>query len=162
LQINIGEYRVSILEMYLLLIDVVLGEEELEATVQQEAEQEAAWDAQVDDHIMPGGFAATPAKKNIAGSASRAVEEAPMSLFDLSRASVARAQSGFSALSMLRGNSSTSQASSLPESSGKGAPQDGSQKPTRKRDQLKNAAVGGLATGVGWLLGAPPVRDEED
>jgi hypothetical protein len=64
-------------------------------------------------------------------------------------------------LSMLRGNSSTSQETSRPESSGKATP-DGSQKPTRKRDQLKNAAVGGLATGVGWLLGAPPVRDEEE
>jgi hypothetical protein len=143
------------------LIDLILGEEELEVTIQQEAEQEAAWDAQGDDHIMPGGFAETSAKKNVTGKTSRAVEEAPMSLFDLSRASVARAQSGFSALSMLRGNSSTSQETSRPESSGKATP-DGSQKPTRKRDQLKNAAVGGLATGVGWLLGAPPVRDEEE
>jgi protein transport protein SEC39 len=111
---------------------------------------------------MPGGFAATSAKRNnVTGKTSRAVEEAPMSLFDLSRASVARAQNGFSALSMLRGNSSTSQETSRPESSGKATP-DGSQRPTRKRDQLKNAAVGGLATGVGWLLGAPPVRDEEE
>ncbi|CZR66226.1 related to protein transport protein Sec39 [Phialocephala subalpina] len=144
-------------------------EEELESLVKQEAEQEAAWDAQMDDESnMPGGFAATPMKKNTTTSSSRAVEEAPMSLFDLSRASMARAQSGFSALSMLRGSNGDQRARSDPTSSGEGSrvvsPTTDGSKPMRKRDQLKNAAVGGLASGIGWVLGAPtPHRsDDED
>ncbi|KUJ21189.1 secretory pathway Sec39 [Mollisia scopiformis] len=139
-------------------------EEELESLVKQEAEQEAAWDAQIDDDSnMPGGFADTPMKKNVTISGSRAVEEAPMSLFDLSRASMARAQSGFSALSMLRGNNDQARTRPNSISSGEGSrvvslTSDGLKAPMRKRDQLKNAAVGGLASGIGWVLGAPPAH----
>jgi hypothetical protein len=143
-------------------------EEELESHIKREAEQEEEWDAQGDEQIMPGGYAAAPAKKT---SSSRATEEAPMSLFDLSRASMARAQNGFSALSMLKGNNTTSEKSRnvSRESTGSGgstlnSSTDSMQRaPIRKRDQLKNAAVGGLASGVGWLIGAPPViRDDKE
>jgi hypothetical protein len=139
-------------------------EEELESHVKQEAEQEDAWDVQGDEQIMPGGYAATPSKKNSIASTSRAVEEAPMSLFDLSRASMTRAQSGFSALSMLRGNNTTQQKArpvsmESTEASRVSTPDSSTQKaPMRKRDQLKNAAVGGLASGIGWLINAPPVN----
>ncbi len=143
-------------------------EEELESLVKQEAEQEDAWDAQGDEKIMPGGYTATPAKKNFTTSTSRAVEEAPMSLFDLSRASMARAQSGFSALSMLRGNNTTQQKArpmsmESTEASRVSTPDSSTHKaPMRKRDQLKNAAVGGLASGIGWLINAPPVNRNDD
>ena len=82
---------------------------------------------------MPGGFRTTPkdAKKS-----SRA-EEAPMSLFDLSRGAITRAQSGLGSLS----RASTTES---------GAPRE------RKRDQLRNAALGTVTAGVGWLIGAPP------
>jgi hypothetical protein len=143
-------------------------EEELESLFKQETEEEDAWDAQGDEQIMPGGYAATRSKKNSTASTSRAVEEAPISLFDLSRASMARAQNGFSALSMIRGNNTTQQKSrpvstksiepsrvSTPDSSAPKAPM-------RKRDQLKNAAVGGLASGIGWLINAPPVNRTDD
>jgi hypothetical protein len=144
-------------------------EEELESHVKQEAEQEDAWDAQGDEQIMPGGYAATPAKK---ASSSRATEEAPMSLFDLSRASMARAQNGFSTLSMLKGNHTTTQEKarnvSRESTDSRGSNLDSSthsthKVPIRKRDQLKNAAVGGLASGIGWLINAPPINrsDEE-
>jgi len=144
-------------------------EEKLEQFVKEEAKIEAAWDEQGDENLMPGGFAGTPMKNNATTSTSRAVEEAPMSLFDLSRASMARAQSGFSALSMVRGSNSTRQEKPRPESRGSAelsrvsTPDSASLKaPMRKRDQLKNVAVGGLASGVGWLLGAPPVNHSED
>jgi hypothetical protein len=143
-------------------------EEELESHVQQEAEQEDAWDAQGDEQIMPGGYAPTPAKKT---TKSRAVEEAPMSLFDLSRASMARAQNGFSALSRLKGNHTaqgmernvSSQSTDSRESLDSSSPLT-MKAPVRKRDQLKNAAVGSLASGIGWLVGAPPINrtDEEN
>jgi hypothetical protein len=148
-------------------------EEELVAAAQQESEEADAWDArgdnQTDEHDMPGGFNSTPARKPSEIANMRAAEEAPMSLFDLSRASMARAQNGFSALSMLRGNTSNSEGSgatsrgSLDGSRDEpGAPKIG----MRKRDQLKNVAVGGLASGVGWLIGAPATasgrRSEEE
>lgn len=135
-------------------------EEELESLYKQEAEQEDAWDAQGDDQLMPGGFDSPALKRNITTSTSRPAEEAPMSLFDLSRASVARAQSGLATLSLLRGNSSAQ--NSRPESrqsnemSRVSTPDSaGLKAPLRKRDQVKNLAVGGLASGVGWLIGAP-------
>jgi len=152
-------------------------EEELESHAKQEAEQEAAWDAQVDSQIMPGGFAATPAKKIITSRAtSHTTEESPVSLFDLSRESISRAQSGFSALSMFRGKSirpnnnvqggsSSASHSKAPSSAVLETPltspdvdRTNQQETIRKRDQLRNAAANSLASGVGWLIGAPPVH----
>jgi hypothetical protein len=143
-------------------------EEELESHVKQEAEQEEAWDAQGDEQVMPGGYAPTPAKKT---TSSRAVEEAPMSLFDLSRASMARAQNGFSALSMLKSNhtvqekaqNASRESIDSGESTGDSSSQSTVKAPIRKRDQLKNAAVGSLASGIGWLINAPPInRNDEE
>jgi hypothetical protein len=143
-------------------------EEELESHVKQEAEQEEAWDAQGDEQVMPGGYAPTPAKKT---TNSRAVEEAPMSLFDLSRASMARAQNGFSALSMLKGNHTVQEKAQNASresidsggSTGDSSSQSTVKAPIRKRDQLKNAAVGSLASGIGWLINAPPInRNDEE
>ncbi|TVY23492.1 Protein transport protein [Lachnellula hyalina] len=144
-------------------------EEELETHVKQETEQEAAWDAQGDDQAMPGGFAATPMKNNAAAGASRAVEEAPLSLLDLSVASAARAQRSLAALSVFRSTGSDPSNHNAPpaaresnDSSRVATPDSAARNTTRKRDQLKNAAVGGLASGIGWLLNAPPVRNNED
>jgi len=62
---------------------------------------------------------------------------------------------------VLRGNNGD-QARTRPDftSSGEGSKvvsptSDSAKAPMRKRDQLKNAAVGGLASGIGWVLGAP-------
>ncbi len=129
-------------------------EEELNAAIKAEEAQESAWDDRGDLQAMPGAFSSTvPAGvgRNVTRS-SRHVEEAPMSLFDLSRASMARAQHNFSALSSLQrsGQSRTNDAEAgLDEAPG--------QPRVRKRDQLREAAVGTLASGVGWLIGAQPV-----
>lgn len=138
-------------------------EEELESLIQREQEQSEAWDAQGDENsAMPGGFTATPQK------ASRAAEEAPMSLFDLSRSTFGSAISTIkktapATAGMIRAPI-VSPGSPVGEAPGPLATAGAS---VRKRDQLKNAAVGGLATGVGWLIGATPasqgqqVRDRE-
>ncbi|KAG0646860.1 hypothetical protein D0Z07_6230 [Hyphodiscus hymeniophilus] len=114
-------------------------EEELESLAKQEAEQEAAWDAQGDEQAMPGGFGS--ALKTTVTKSSRA-EEGPMSLFDLSRGAISRAQSGLGSLSRAPATDS-----SIPRE--------------RKRDQLRNAAVGTVAAGVGWLIGAPAPATHE-
>ncbi|KAI1288647.1 Sec39 domain-containing protein [Xylaria venustula] len=129
-------------------------EEELNAAISAEEAQESAWDDRGDLQAMPGAFSSTvPAGvTKYATKSSKHVEDAPMSLFDLSRASMARAQHNLSALTSLQrsGQSRAADAEGgLDEASG--------QPRVRKRDQLREAAVGTLASGVGWLIGAQPV-----
>ncbi|KAF2971257.1 hypothetical protein GQX73_g2326 [Xylaria multiplex] len=129
-------------------------EEELNAAIKAEEAQESAWDDQGDLQAMPGAFSSTVPAGVVrnATRSSRHVEEAPMSLFDLSRASMARAQRNFSALSSLQ-RSGQSRADDT-----EGGSDEASRQPrARKRDQLREAAVGTLASGVGWLIGAQPV-----
>jgi len=133
-------------------------EEELETKMREEEEEEAAWDDQGDNQIMPGGFAAAaPTRKQ--ESRHGTTEELPMSLFDLARASTARAQSGLAALSVLQGSKQSEPAKQRPLSQistdgsvDSGAPRE------RKRDQIRNVAAGTLASGLGWVLGAPAPR----
>lgn len=140
-------------------------EEELESLYRREAEQEEAWDTEGDKSVMPGGFEPTPVKKTPATRGG--TEEAPMSLFDLSRASAKRAQSGFASLATTRHNQYKSAPETAARFSGEtsrtGTPDPAAAAPpVRKRDQLRNVAVGGLASGVGWLIGAPPVRNSSE
>ncbi|KAI0532966.1 Sec39 domain-containing protein [Xylaria digitata] len=134
-------------------------EEELNAAIKAEEAQESAWDDRGDLQAMPGAFSSTVPAGVVrnATRSSRHVEEAPMSLFDLSRASMTRAQRNFSALSSLQrsGQSRAGDAEGgLDEASG--------QPRARKRDQLREAAVGTLASGVGWLIGAQPVDRSQE
>ncbi|CAK7274885.1 hypothetical protein SEPCBS57363_006393 [Sporothrix epigloea] len=92
-------------------------------------------------------------------------DDAPLSLFELSRATARAASRNFSALSSLR------QTRQLVEQSGGGDMGDdtsarggreivhegGSGTYVRKRDQLRDAALGTLTSGVGWLIGSQPV-----
>ncbi|KAK5627268.1 hypothetical protein RRF57_002983 [Xylaria bambusicola] len=129
-------------------------EEELNAAIKAEEVQESEWDDRGDQQAMPGAFSSTvPAGVGRSTPrSSRHVEAAPMSLFDLSRASMARTQYNLSALSSLQ-RSGQSRAEVT-----KGGSDDASGQPrVRKRDQLREAAVGTLASGVGWLIGAQPV-----
>ncbi|KAI0169453.1 secretory pathway Sec39 [Hypoxylon sp. FL1284] len=132
-------------------------EEELNAAVKAEEAQESAWDDRGDLQAMPGAFSSTVpagvARSGAKPSSARHVEEAPMSLFDLSRASMARAQRNFSALSSLQ-RSENARADEDRGDVGDAGP---GQQRARKRDQLRDAAVGTLASGVGWLIGAQPV-----
>ncbi|EPQ66354.1 Bgt-1573 [Blumeria graminis f. sp. tritici] len=100
--------------------------------------------------------------KHSKGSRINEISEEPMTLFDLSRAGMIRAQSGLSTLSMLKNGpkDNNSQVSGEPLNtddylSGTMSEPETVQARVRRRDQLKNAAVGGLASGVGWLIGAP-------
>lgn len=140
-------------------------EEELDCLFKQSIEEER-WASQTDNQKIPGGFVLTPSKKDAFQGSSLAKAEEPISLFDLSRAGMMRAQSGLSSLSILKGipKNNTSIASVKQpelsyESDESGAETSTGQKRVRKRDQLKNVAVGGLATGVGWLIGAPLPRE---
>jgi len=69
-------------------------EEQLDAAIKEEAAREAAWDAAGDFSGLPGSFDAPdpdrayPPRNITASATARQAEEAPMSLFDLSRARV--------------------------------------------------------------------------
>lgn len=139
-------------------------EEELNAAIKAEQEQENAWDDAADLQTMPGGFnTAIRSKAAVARPSASArghtAEEAPMSLFDLSRASMRSAQRNFTALSNF--NITTQSRPSDP------SPQPGNeaadlQNRTRKRDQIREAAMGSLTAGVGWLIGAQPVHRQQE
>lgn len=141
------------------------AEEELVAAIQAEDEQEDAWDTAGDTIYghMPGGFnsAAQKASAPAASSRRHQAEEAPMSLFDLSKASVMSAQRNLTALSSLQrsaglGRTTTNTSSTSTDHNVGSDGEDGGQNRVRKRDQLRNAAMGTLVSGVGWLVGAPP------
>jgi len=185
------------------------AEEELDALVKEEQAKEEEWDAKGDAFRSRS---ATKYKPPPSASSTRSAQlsntprhcstddddsTAPMSLFDLSRASMLSAQRNLSALSGLQ-RAATSLAGTL-TSSGRNSPapardtdsprgsldvgaamqkqmsnasvtSGGSesgggqqQKKVRKRDQLREAAVGTLVSGVGWLVGAtPPPREQRD
>lgn len=132
-------------------------EEQLERAIADEAAKEEALDVG-DLRDIPGSFntfdpAKAYAPRNTTASAtSRQGEEAPMSLFDLSRATAQVAQRNFTALSSLRGLAQgTADETSTPSSTS----QTGDTR-VRKRDQFREAATGTLVSGVGWLIGAKP------
>ncbi|KAL6862370.1 secretory pathway Sec39 [Trichoderma novae-zelandiae] len=136
-------------------------EEQLDSAINAEAAAEASWAAAGE---VPGAFESAPppglhsSRNMTATAASKQAEEAPMSLFDLSRATASVASRNFTKLSSLS-SSLTGSASLAPSiastsTSGEQAPQR-----LRKRDQLREAATGTLVSGVGWLIGASVNRE---
>lgn len=138
-------------------------EEQLDSAITDEAAKEAAWDTAGDMRGVPGSYDTPPPGKaypprNItASAAARHVEETPMSLFDLSRATARVAQRNLTSLSSLHGpDHSGGQAQpSAPENVG-------AEQRVRRRDQLREAATGTLVSGVGWLIGANVNRDGQN
>jgi len=125
-------------------------EEQLDSAIKEEAANEAAWDAAGNVAYLPGAFdiprteSLHPPRNITAAAAARQAEEAPMSLFDLSRATARVAQRSFTGLPSLQGMTV----------GGKPEADNSSQPRVRKRDQLRDAAAGTLVSGVGWLIGA--------
>ncbi|KAL7922080.1 Sec39 domain-containing protein [Trichoderma austrokoningii] len=130
-------------------------EEQLDSAINEEAAAEASW-AGVGE--VPGAFESQtpqnlqPARNMTATAASRQAEEAPMSLFDLSRATASVASRNFTKLSNLS-SLATSRAPASP------SPSEEAPQRVRKRDQLREAATGTLVSGVGWLIGANVNRE---
>ncbi|EJT74111.1 hypothetical protein GGTG_07959 [Gaeumannomyces tritici R3-111a-1] len=174
-------------------------EEELDVAVRAEAESERAWDDAGDMQAMPGGFSAATsgpagvsrAAGSFSSAARQQTDEAPLSLFDLSRATARAAQKNLSALSSLKrqpanardaspaagsvrsgaDHNETSLVSSLASltslsmsasSSSQGVDHSDGEPRTRKRDQFREAAVGTLVSGVGWLVGAQPTNPGQE
>ncbi|KAJ4320014.1 hypothetical protein N0V84_006092 [Fusarium piperis] len=140
-------------------------EEQLDAAIKEEAAKEDAWNAAGDLSGLPGAFQtpdpdkAYPPRNMTASATARQAEEAPMSLFDLSRATARVAQRNFTSLSSLQGSLQSSFTSDRAAPEHETSDTEGhDHNRMRKRDQLREAATGTLVSGVGWLLGANPTR----
>lgn len=146
-------------------------EEELNTALIQEAEAEKSWNDR-GDRKVPGGFTAdSPPQAQKSREPSRAAmnEEAPMGLFDVARGAAATLSKSAFPLRSARSSAgagplqtvherSLSKMSPGGSDSGSGTDAEGR---VRKRDMVSNMVTGGLASGIGWVLGAPPVRENE-
>ena len=147
-------------------------EDELNVVLTQEAEAEEIWDDRGDRRI-PGGFSGDShpvAQKPRESSRAAMNEEAPMGLFDVARGAAATLSRTAFPLRSARNSAgggflqtaherSTDKMSAGGSDGGGGADAEGR---VRKRDMVSNMVTGGLASGIGWVLGAPPVRESED
>lgn len=136
-------------------------EEDLNALIAQESEDEERWDDR-GDRKVPGGFSNTPSpvidrRKDMTSVSSH--EDAPMGLFDVARgAAAALSKSAFP----LRNSSGSGQhfagtgghqrAASGLSAGGSDVSSDAEGR-VRKRDMVSNLVSGGLASGIGWVLG---------
>ena len=168
------EQREELLSQALLLapsaaLSDILGtwqkcEQDLNAEMAREAAQADEWDDK-GDRKVPGGFAAdlSPVSRNTPDATRNTLsEEAPMGLFDVARGAAAalsknafplrgaqEKESSFTKAARERQLSTVSVGSS-DEGSVSGA---GGHERVRKRDVVSNMVTGGLASGIGWVIG---------
>ncbi|KAG9830104.1 secretory pathway Sec39, partial [Aureobasidium melanogenum] len=151
-------------------------EEETNALLAAETEAEEEFDDRADKRIsVPGGFSDVSTEGMVFGQPRRelgrsnaearrgADEEAPMGLFDVARgAAKAFSRNAFP----LRGASAAaaSQQQSQMHAQQREAVHEGMDDAgrVRRRDMIANTVTGGLASGIGWMLGATPVDRSAD
>lgn len=129
-------------------------EEELLAVVASEKEAEEEFDDHADKRELgplPGAFGnaepafmVQPKRKELGRGAA---EEAPMGLFEVARGAAA----AFGRSTNRQGAKSSPQTQAL-----EGEAHVDSAGRQRKRDMIANAVTGGMASGIGWVLGAKP------
>ncbi|KAA8644712.1 hypothetical protein EYZ11_011356 [Aspergillus tanneri] len=150
-------------------------DEEMTSLRARESEEEETWDAQGDRlSMVPGGFGPTDSEQDAFETKQHHVrrawaqhqqsrlnlEEAPMGLFEVARgAALALHKNAFP----LRGAAVTSVDSDPPPTEGHPSSDgrdsnDTAEERIRKRDVVSNMVTGGLASGIGWVLGAQPVN----
>lgn len=147
-------------------------EEDMASLVAQEAEEEKEWDDRGDRRV-PGGFSSDSSpiiKKAREPSRGALNEEAPMGLFDVARGAAAALSKNAFPLRKPQNSASATPLKAPHERPVSNTTVEGSQSgnPTaidpegrvRKRDMVSNMVTGGLASGIGWVIGAPPVRQE--
>lgn len=143
-------------------------EEEMNRMIARESAEEEKWDER-EDRVLPGGFGVEDfdrvAQKPREPTRNAMNEEAPMGLFDVARgAATAFSNSAFplraprSADATQKGSLKTAQrqpdspAGSDGSGQGNRSSMDGEGR-VRKRDMVSNMVTGGLASGIGWVLG---------
>lgn len=162
-------------------------DEELTSLRTQEQAEEDAWDAKADsttsslaNTTVPGGFGPTDSERDAfdtetqrAARRARAraamphshPHEAPMGLFEVARgAAMALQKNAFplrGAAAAAVGPREAGARAGTETGIGPGeralSPESGEGR-LRKRDMVSNMVTGGLASGIGWVLGAEPVN----
>lgn len=147
-------------------------EEEMTALLARETEEETAFDDRADKGL-PGAFVNTTAPVQPRREVGRAAqEEAPIGLFDVARgAAAAFSKNAFPLRAQAQAMRSPSSPTHVRNFSSAGSEADsirseGSEdgnKPgrRRKRDMVADAVTGGLASGIGWVLGATPMNQQQ-
>lgn len=118
-------------------------EEELNALVQQETEEEQKWDDEGDRRVSRRSNASNLVGSWGEASRSGTGEEAPMGLFDVAKGAAA-------ALSKIANNAPQALEGRNPLNFAGGVTDENR---VRKRDMVSNMVTGGLASGIGWVLG---------
>ncbi|RHZ59713.1 secretory pathway Sec39 family protein [Aspergillus thermomutatus] len=149
-------------------------DEEMNVLRAQESEEEEIWDAKGDSlSTVPGGFGPTDTEQDaldtkqqharrVRAQRDRShLEEAPMGLFEVARgAALALQKNAFplrSAASAAATPDEMTPSSRAREAHEESEPQLQEGR-VRKRDVVSNMVTGGLASGIGWVLGAQPVN----
>ncbi|KAL8635815.1 MAG: hypothetical protein Q9228_006733, partial [Teloschistes exilis] len=150
-------------------------EADLTAVLAREAAEEDSWNARADRGLtgsttLPGGFSSPsmaeldkvsnqqrPRRQSRATAAAAANEEAPMGLFDVARGAAQAFRKNAFPLNAAAAASPTRAKerplSIVSDEGGSGG--EGKAERVRKRDLVANAVTGGLASGIGWVIGAP-------
>ena len=136
--------------------------------VEQEMAEESKWDDEGDQNI-PGGFANAPTSgTKRAGVPARGtlLEEAPMGLFEVARGAASALSKNAFPLRAAQKSTSPSASKFNPQdvereegdsSLADGQSLEGAGR-VRKRDMVSNMVTGGLVSGIGWVIGKPPVK----
>ena len=184
-QIHQLSQRMELLSLALVLVPSadplpeILGawrrcDEEMNGLHAQESEEEELWDNKGDSlSMVPGGFGPTDSEQDALETkqqhARRARahqrqgpsqhEEAPMGLFEVARGA---------AMALHKNTIPLQGMAAAPFTSSRGAEhghhddfdqhEEDDEGRTRKRDVVSNMVTGGLASGIGWVLGAQPVN----
>ena len=139
-------------------------EQQVTAQILKDTEDEQYWDER-GDRKVPGGFAADAspiAQKSRDPSRGALVEEAPMGLFDMARGAAATLSKNAFPLrvSQKTGSSFPKDSHDRPLSGiSTGSSDEGSvggaggPGRVRKRDMVSSMVTGGLASGIGWVIG---------
>ncbi|KAK7521133.1 Sec39 domain-containing protein [Phyllosticta citriasiana] len=147
-------------------------EEEMTALLAQENAEEVAFNDHADNRA-PGAFPSQAAVIQPRREVGRGVsEESPMGLFDVARgAAAAFSRTAFplrgpGAAGSAEGSARNSHdltrtlSGAGSETGSIGGAGNGDDR-VRKRDMVANAVTGGLASGIGWVLGATPVQENQ-
>ncbi|KAF9741699.1 hypothetical protein PMIN02_000634 [Paraphaeosphaeria minitans] len=172
------EQRMELLSQALLLapprhLEEVLAvwqecETEMNNLLAEETEAEERFNDAA-DRRLPGAFAEAVVIQPRREVGRGAVEEAPIGLFDVARGAAAafsksafplRGSGGSRAVSGSESHGDTGRAS-VDLGSDSGSMHSTGDDRVRRRDMVANVVTGGLASGLGWVLGATPVNERQ-
>ncbi|KAJ5545987.1 hypothetical protein N7494_003572 [Penicillium frequentans] len=185
-QINHLSQRMELLSLALVLtptpdpLPEILGawrrcDEEMSSLRAREQTEEEVWDAKGDSlSTVPGGFGPSDSERDAFDTAQQRAarrararaampnshpHEAPMGLFEVARgAAMALHKNAFPLRGAAASSSNSAAAGAGTEMQGNDGEFSEHGDRVRKRDMVSNMVTGGLASGIGWVLGAEPVN----